>query len=108
MAIIVEHLDSGNKYVLIAAHSGMDLSAPAKRIFELWLPERVALCDRLGKIFWVNAADVLVVEVDGQKLADLFPEEELAFDTPDPELEPTSPPLFQVDMDDCEGEGEWL
>lgn len=106
MAIIVEHLDSGNEYVLIAAHSGIDLNASA-RLLKSWLPDRVALCDRQGKIFWANASSVVVIEVDGQKLTEVLPEEHIPVPpAPDPEAIEVSSQA--EDLGELGEDEEWL
>lgn len=89
MAIIVEQLSTGNEYVLMGVGLGVDPGNLSARFLNNFLPNKVAVCDRNGKIFWLPASEVIVVEIEGQKPSELLPEPEKI--TPDP----TSNPNFE-------------
>ena len=89
MAIIVEQLSTGNEYVLMGVGLGVDPGNLSARFLNNFLPNKVAVCDRKGKIFWLPSSEVIVVEIEGQKPSELLPKPEKV--TPDP----TSNPNFE-------------
>jgi hypothetical protein len=104
MAIIVRHNTTGNYYLLIGTGLGADQALPSSRLLKNWLPATVAVCDRLGEIFWLPAAEIVVTEVDGSSPTDLLPEPEMPPSAPEPEITLTSEvEVFEDDEDD-----EWI
>ena len=78
MAIIVEQLSTGNEYILVGTALGVDTGNLSSRFLKNWLPDKVALCDRDGKIFWLASSEVAVIEIDGEKPSELLPEPQVS------------------------------
>lgn len=81
MAIILQHLTDGNEYIFLGIGlEGLKTSIPSRMLGELFskdVPEKstlIAACDSFGKIVWLNMNDVIIVEVDGEKPAEILPE----------------------------------
>ena len=115
MATIVEHLGTGNEYILLGVGLGVDPSNLSARFLKTFLPNKVAVCDRQGKIFWLPSAEVMVIEIDGQKPTELLPEPEKVisapaetsdFDAADFETPSESPDVSR--LEDFDDDGEWL
>jgi hypothetical protein len=116
MAIIVEHMGNGNEYILLGVGLGVDPGNLSARFLKTFLPNKVAVCDRKGKIFWFPCSEVIVTEIDDQKPAELLPEPEkvptepsasLDFATRD-EVETASESPEVSSLDEFEDDGEWL
>ncbi|PSF38136.1 hypothetical protein C7H19_06605 [Aphanothece hegewaldii CCALA 016] len=81
MAIILQHLSDGNEYIFLGIGvEGQKNSISSRMLGEFFakdVPEKstlIAACDSFGKIVWLNINDVIVVEVDGEKPAEILPE----------------------------------
>jgi hypothetical protein len=125
MATIIEHLVTGNEYILLGVGLGIDPGNLSTRFLKTFLPNKVAVCDRSGQLFWLPSSEVIVVEIDGQKPTELLPEPEKvtaeARERPDfapdlladlptdrPKDSPAVNSLNDLELDDLEDEGEWL
>jgi hypothetical protein len=77
MATIVEHQESGKRYILMGTGFSIYKSSRSSPPWNLTAIEEedhyhlVAVCDRKGKIKWFYSEDLVVVEVDGGKPSDL-------------------------------------
>jgi hypothetical protein len=116
MATIIEHLETGNEYILLGVGLGVDPGNLSTRFLKTFLPNKVAVCDRTGQLFWLPSSEVIVVEIDGQKPTELLPEPEKvkadavdspAFATDLPTDLPKESPAVNS-LDDFEDDGEWL
>jgi len=125
MATIIEHLVTGNEYILLGVGLGVDPGNLSTRFLKTFLPNKVAVCDRSGQLFWLPSSEVIVVEIDGQKPSELLPEPEkvtvdagersaFASDFPidlpidRPQDSPAVNRLNDLELDDLEDDGEWL
>lgn len=78
MATIVEHLKSGNRYILMGTGFGIYKSSRSGSGLNLTAVEEenhfhlVAVCDRQGEIRWFYSDDLVVLEVDGVRPEDLL------------------------------------
>ena len=79
MAVIVQHAQTGQKYVLVGAGYGAYRATRPSLFFGNWAPteeegriEVVAVCGADGRIGWAFSKDLVVVEVDGKAPADLL------------------------------------
>lgn len=77
MATIVEHKETGKRYIVMGTGFGVYKSARNNAFFQWAVMEEednyhlVAVCDRKGNIKWFYSEDLVVVEVDGGKPSDL-------------------------------------
>ncbi len=77
MATIVEHKETGKRYIVMGTGFGIYKSARNNAFFQWAVVEEednyhlVAVCDRKGNIKWFYSEDLVVVEVDGGKPSDL-------------------------------------
>lgn len=80
MTIIVNHRRTGNAYILLGINGEVDKVNPSRFISELFAQEKsevscsVTVCDVQGNIFLAYIDDLVVVEIDGKKIADILPE----------------------------------
>jgi hypothetical protein len=81
MAIIVQHLTTGNEYIFLGVSGGESKNIlPTKILGDFFATETadksrtVTVCDDRGKILWFPVAEIIIVEVDGQKPEELLPE----------------------------------
>ncbi len=79
MAIIVEHKDSGKKYILLGTGFGAFKASRPSVFFGNWLPKEesgeltmVAVCDNQGQIGWISSEELTVVEVEGRRPAEML------------------------------------
>ncbi len=79
MAIIVEHKDSGKKYILLGTGFGAFKASRPSVFFGDWLPKEesgeltmVAVCDNQGQIGWISSEELTVVEVEGRRPAEML------------------------------------
>jgi hypothetical protein len=79
MAIFVEHTKTGHQYLLLGTGFGTypvsQLPSFLGKFVSEAEPEEtqvVALCDRAGKIFWLNSAEVTIIEIDGKTPSELL------------------------------------
>lgn len=71
MATLVEHVESGNRYLVVGSGFGI-YKASRPGLFGNLFPiedggnyHLIAVCDRTGTIKWFYSSDLQVVEVDG-------------------------------------------
>ena len=81
MTTIVKHRKTGNEYILLGINQGGGkINLPSRFLNDLFTPEEsanstsVTVCDARGNIFIVYIDDLIVVEIDGQKPAEILPE----------------------------------
>jgi hypothetical protein len=79
MAVIVQHNETGERFVLVGAGLGMTASARPSLFFGDLLPAEeesttvaCAVCDSEGQIRWVRSASLTVVRVDGSAPSELL------------------------------------
>lgn len=72
MAVIVEHNETGERFVLVGSGLGMTASARPSLFFGDLLPTEeesttvaCAVCDSEGQIRWIRSASLTVVTIDG-------------------------------------------
>lgn len=79
MTTIVKHRRTGNEYILLSINGEADRGSPSRFISELFEREKSAvsysatLCDVGGNMFLAYIDDLIVIEVDGVKPADVLP-----------------------------------
>ena len=78
MAVIVKHIESGEKYVLLGTGFGAFKATRPSLFFGNLAPAEetgqvtmVAVCNGEGRIGWVHSDELQVVEVDGKSPAEL-------------------------------------
>ena len=80
MTTIVKHRRTGNEYILLGINGELDQANPSRFISELFNQEKsevscsVTVCDVQGNIFLAYIDDLIVTEIDGQKLTEILPE----------------------------------
>lgn len=81
MTTIVKHRKTGNEYILLGINQGGGkINLPSRFLNDLFTPEEsanstsVTVCDARGNIFIAYIDDLIVVEIDGQKPAEILPE----------------------------------
>jgi len=79
VGIIVKHVASGEKYILLGTGLGAYKATRPSLFFGNWAPAEesgqvtmVAVCNRAGQIGWVECSELEVVAVDGDKPAELL------------------------------------
>lgn len=116
MTVIIKHITTNNEYILLGTNLNDNKSLLSTRFLDnLFAAETdkvpiamVAACDAEGKILWLSADEVVVVEVDGDKPSELLPPPIIV--TPPPpkvEEEPENPPNDQLEEEFPEDE-EWI
>jgi|GEM_PF-1173657 len=79
MTTIVKHRRTGNKYILLGINGEADRANPSRFISELFNQEKsevscsATVCDVRGNMFLAYIDDLIVIEVDGVKPADILP-----------------------------------
>lgn len=79
MTTIVKHRRTGNEYILLGINGEVDRANPSRFISELFNQEKSAVscsatvCDVLGNMFLAYIDELVVIEVDGVKPADILP-----------------------------------
>jgi hypothetical protein len=73
--IIVKHMDTNKRYILLGTGYGLAESARPSMIFGDFIPteksschQMLCVCDAMGAVAWLPSKDVKVVEVDGVKV----------------------------------------
>jgi hypothetical protein len=73
MAVIVEHSESGARYVLVGTGFGIFRTAKPSWFFGNLVPDKtsgersvVAVCDEDGTIRWFKFQELVVVSIDGE------------------------------------------
>ncbi|MEL6911798.1 MAG: hypothetical protein AAFY63_16520 [Cyanobacteria bacterium J06643_13] len=80
MTTIVKHRRSGNKYILLGINGETNKANPSRFISELFNQDKTEMsysatvCDVRGNIFLAYIDDLMVIEIDGVKPADILPE----------------------------------
>ena len=79
MATIVEHTQTGERFILAGTGYGAFQSTRPSLFFGNWVPSEdsgdvavVAVCNREGLIGWIDSTELLVVEVDGKSPQELL------------------------------------
>lgn len=79
MATIVQHKESGERFVLLGTGLGMTATARPSLLFGVLSPAEeesvttaVAVCDGTGAIRWVRSSSLTVVSVDGKAPAEIL------------------------------------
>lgn len=72
MATIVQHVETQERYVLLGSGFGSYQSKQPNWLFGTWAPDvsqgqhaMICVCDKEGKIGWLDSAAVKVVGIDG-------------------------------------------
>ena len=79
MTTIVKHRRTGNEYILLGINGEANRANPSRFISELFNQEKpevscsATVCDVRGNMFLAYIDDLIVVEVDGVKPADILP-----------------------------------
>lgn len=103
MTTIVKHRRTGNEYILLSINGEADRGSPSRFISELFEREKSAvsssatLCDVGGNMFLAYIDDLIVIEVDGVKPADVLP-------PPSYEANPPEESLANSEYDEAERE----
>jgi len=78
MAIIVEHKETKNKFVLLGTGYGAYKATRPSFFGGNLLPhededtiQTVAVCDKEGTIHWLSDEEVRVIEIDGTRMNDI-------------------------------------
>jgi hypothetical protein len=120
MAIIVQHLTTGNEYILLGVSGGESKNIlPTKMLGDFFATEdpdksrSVTVCDDQGRIVWFPVTEIIVVEVDGQKPDELLPEIIASEPIPlklDREHKSESPdnPENQENIDEFAEDDDWI
>ncbi|WP_019504485.1 hypothetical protein [Pleurocapsa sp. PCC 7319] len=80
MTTIVKHRRTGNAYILLGINGEGDKANPSRFISELFSPEKsdvscsATVCDVQGNIFLAYIDDLIVIEIEGKKPADILPQ----------------------------------
>lgn len=79
MATIVQHRESGERFVLLGVGLGMTATSRPSLLFgdlspaeEESVTQAVAVCDATGSVRWLRSASLAVVSVDGATPADVL------------------------------------
>jgi len=117
MAIIVQHLTTGNEYIFLGVSGGESKNIlPTKMLGDFFATETpdksrsVTVCDDQGRILWFPVTEMIVVEVDGQKPEELLPEIIPPEPVPlqlDKENQPQSPEN-QGNIDEFAEDDDWI
>jgi hypothetical protein len=79
MTTIVKHRRTGNKYILLGINGEANRANPSRFISELFNQEKsevscsATICDVQGNIFLAYIDDLIVMEIDGIKPAEILP-----------------------------------
>lgn len=79
MTTIVRHKRTGNNYVLLGINGEVNKVNPSRFLNDLFTQEKseaaysATVCDLQGNLFLVDIDDLVVIEIDGQKLTDILP-----------------------------------
>lgn len=82
MTTIVRHKRTGNKYILLGINGEENKTNPSRFINELFSQRQekteiscsATVCDVQGNLFLAYIDDLIVVEIDGKRPADILPE----------------------------------
>lgn len=82
MSIIVSHKRTGNSYIFLGIEGqGEKNNSPGRFLSDLFTQDEselattlVLVCDVAGKIFVADIDDLIVIEIDGKKPAEILPE----------------------------------
>ncbi len=81
MAIILQHLTTGNEYIFLGVSGGEGKNLlPKKMLGDFFSSDEgdrsrsLTVCDYQGRILWFPVSEMVVIEVDGQKPDELLPE----------------------------------
>ena len=81
MAIIVKHRRTGDEYIVLGiSGEGGKAPLPSRFLNDLFTPEQqenssvLTICDAKGNIFSSYMHELVVIEIDGKKPAEILPE----------------------------------
>ncbi|MEL6494431.1 MAG: hypothetical protein AAFQ41_04815 [Cyanobacteria bacterium J06623_7] len=80
MATIIKHRRTGYQYILLRVNGESNKTNPSRFISELFEREKpdvscsATVCDALGNIFIADIDDLIILEIDGIKPAEILPE----------------------------------
>jgi hypothetical protein len=80
MTTIVRHKRTGNEYILLGINGEENKTNPSRFINELFSQAKsevscsATVCDVQGNLFLAYIDDLIVIEIDGKKPADILPE----------------------------------
>ena len=82
MTTVVRHKKTGNEYILLSINGEENKTNPSRFINELFSQRQersevsysATVCDVQGNLFLAYIDDLIVVEIDGKKPADILPE----------------------------------
>ncbi|MCC0177935.1 hypothetical protein I4641_13195 [Waterburya agarophytonicola K14] len=84
MTTIVRHRKTGNQYILLSINGEENKTNPSRFINELFNSNQqksevscsATVCDVEGNLFLAYIDDLIVIEIDGEKPADILPKPE--------------------------------
>ena len=108
MTTIVKHKRTGNQYILLGINGEENKTNPSRFINELFNSSQpktevscsATVCDATGNLFLAYIDDLIVVEIDGYKPADILPEPEYKKS----EYDAYQPPMSDFDDEELEDE----
>jgi hypothetical protein len=119
MTTIVKHRRTGNEYILLGINGEANKANPSRFISELFNQEKsevscsATVCDVQGNIFLAYIDELLVVEIDGLRPAEILPEAnyEASYKTVDEDsrsrsVEVVQSPSSEFEEEDFEDEEE--
>ena len=80
MTTVVRHRRTNNQYILLGINGAEDKANLSRSLGELFSQEKsevsysATVCDERGNMFLANIDDLIVVEIDGVKPAEILPE----------------------------------
>lgn len=83
MTTIVSHRKTGNQYILLGINGDANKTNPSRFISEFFAQDKAEIsysatvCDVQGNLFLAYIDDLIVVEIDGKKPADILPKPDL-------------------------------
>ena len=115
MTTIVRHKRTGNEYILLGINGEQNKTNPSRFINELFNSSQpksevscsATVCDVQGNLFLAYINDLIVIEIDGIKPADVLPEPEYRSTPSDSYRQPVNfddEELEDEDFDDFEDE----
>lgn len=78
MATIIKHNTTGKTYCLLGTGFGAYQSSKPNMFLGNWMADvaegqyaMVCVCDKQGKVSWIQAENVSIVSIDGQNVSEL-------------------------------------
>jgi hypothetical protein len=110
MTTIVKHRRTGNEYILLGINGEANRANPSRFISELFNQEKsevscsATVCDVQGNIFLAYIDDLIVMEIDGIKPAEILPA--ATYETNAEPVNDNLPPSSEFVEDDFEDDFE--